>query len=94
MPTERLHRDDVASVAEHDRRHTDDGIGEKPDPPRPDSVPELPVQKRVRFASEDGLDEKAADALVGDITLANYFEEAVSEFREEIPDGSIAAVYN
>ena len=59
-----------------------------------DSIPELPSQKRVRFASEYGLDEKAADALAGDIALANYFEEAVSEFREEIPEGSIATVYN
>jgi len=59
-----------------------------------DSVPELPAQKRVRFVSEYGLDEKAADALAGELETANYFEEAVSEFREEIPDGSVATVYN
>jgi aspartyl-tRNA(Asn)/glutamyl-tRNA(Gln) amidotransferase subunit B len=59
-----------------------------------DSVPELPAQKRLRFVSEYGLDEKSADGLAGDLVLANYFEEAVSEFREEIPDGSIATVYN
>ncbi len=59
-----------------------------------DSIPELPAQKRVRFVSEYGLDEKAANALAGEVEAANYFEEAVSEYREEIPDGSIATVYN
>ena len=49
------------------------------------SIPELPEQKRVRFASEYGLDEKQANLLVTDIAMANYFEEAVSEFEEEIP---------
>jgi aspartyl-tRNA(Asn)/glutamyl-tRNA(Gln) amidotransferase subunit B len=28
------------------------------------------------------------------LAAADYFEEAVSEFREEIPDGNIATVYN
>jgi aspartyl-tRNA(Asn)/glutamyl-tRNA(Gln) amidotransferase subunit B len=59
-----------------------------------DSIPELPAQKRARFVREYGLDERAADALAGELAAANYFEEAVSEFREEIPDGSIATVYN
>jgi aspartyl-tRNA(Asn)/glutamyl-tRNA(Gln) amidotransferase subunit B len=59
-----------------------------------DSIPELPAQKRVRFAHEYGLDERAADALAGDLAAADYFEEAVSEFRAGIPDGSIATVYN
>jgi aspartyl-tRNA(Asn)/glutamyl-tRNA(Gln) amidotransferase subunit B len=59
-----------------------------------DSIPELPAEKRARFIKEYGLDAKAADALAGDIALANYFEEAVSEFREEIPDGNIATLYN
>jgi aspartyl-tRNA(Asn)/glutamyl-tRNA(Gln) amidotransferase subunit B len=59
-----------------------------------DSIPELPAQKRARFAEEYGLDEKAADALAGDLAAANYFEEAVSEFREEVPEGKIATVYN
>jgi len=58
------------------------------------SIPELPAQKRVRFVSEYGLDERAADALVGELETANYFEEAVSEFREEIPDGNVATIYN
>jgi aspartyl-tRNA(Asn)/glutamyl-tRNA(Gln) amidotransferase subunit B len=59
-----------------------------------DSVPELPAQKRVRFVGEYGLDKKAADALAGDIAAANYFEEAVSEFRGEISDGNVSTIYN
>jgi len=59
-----------------------------------DSIPELPAQKRVRFVKEYGLDKKAADALAGELAAADYFEEAVSEFREEIPDGSITTLYN
>lgn len=58
------------------------------------SIPELPEQKRTRFMKEYRLDAKAADGLAGDIALANYFEEAVSEFREDVPDGSVATIYN
>ncbi len=59
-----------------------------------DSIPELPAQKRARFVREYDLDERAADALAGELAAANYFEEAVSEFREEVPEGSIATIYN
>lgn len=59
-----------------------------------DSIPELPDAKRVRFASEYGLDARAADALAGDMAMANYFEEAISEFREDVPNGNVAIVYN
>jgi aspartyl-tRNA(Asn)/glutamyl-tRNA(Gln) amidotransferase subunit B len=59
-----------------------------------DSIPELPAQKRVRFHNEYGLDEKAADALVGELETANYFEEAVSEFHEDFPKGNISIIYN
>ena len=48
------------------------------------SIPELPDAKRVRFVSEYGLDEKRANALVNEIALANYFEEAMSELGEDI----------
>lgn len=58
------------------------------------SIPELPAAKRVRLANEYGLDEKAADALAGELETANYFEQAVSEFREAVPNGSAATVYN
>jgi aspartyl-tRNA(Asn)/glutamyl-tRNA(Gln) amidotransferase subunit B len=47
-----------------------------------DSIPELPAQKRVRFASEYGLNEKQANDLVGDKDTAAFFEEAVSELEE------------
>jgi aspartyl-tRNA(Asn)/glutamyl-tRNA(Gln) amidotransferase subunit B len=58
------------------------------------SIPELPVAKRARFAKEYGLDERQVDTLVGEPAWANYFEEAVSEFRAEIPGGSAASIYN
>jgi aspartyl-tRNA(Asn)/glutamyl-tRNA(Gln) amidotransferase subunit B len=60
-----------------------------------ESLPELPAPKRERFASEYSLDEKQADALVGELATANYFEAAVSEYRESLPDAkSVATVYN
>jgi aspartyl-tRNA(Asn)/glutamyl-tRNA(Gln) amidotransferase subunit B len=52
------------------------------------SIPELPAGKRVRFATEYSLDEKQANALVGDMPMANYFEETVSELREDSGDAS------
>jgi aspartyl-tRNA(Asn)/glutamyl-tRNA(Gln) amidotransferase subunit B len=58
------------------------------------SIPELPAQKRLRLASEYGLDEKQSNVLVGDIEAANYFEEAISEFREDSPEGSVLPLYN
>lgn len=59
-----------------------------------DSIPELPEAKRARLVKEYGLDARAADALAGDLAMANYFEEAVSEFHEDVPDGSPVLVYN
>jgi aspartyl-tRNA(Asn)/glutamyl-tRNA(Gln) amidotransferase subunit B len=58
------------------------------------SIPELPAAKRVRFMEEYGLDERAVDALAGELETANYFEAAVSEFRASLPDGSVATVFN
>lgn len=58
------------------------------------SLPELPEQKRIRFAKEYGLDAKQADILVGEPPLANFFEEAVSELKEQLPDASQATLYN
>jgi aspartyl-tRNA(Asn)/glutamyl-tRNA(Gln) amidotransferase subunit B len=58
------------------------------------SIPELPAQKRMRFAAEYSLDEKQANALVSDMPMANYFEEAVSEFREDSADANPAIMYN
>lgn len=49
-----------------------------------DSLPELPAQKRVRFAGEYGLNEKQTETLVGDLVMADYFEEAASELKSQI----------
>ena len=59
-----------------------------------DSLPELPAQKRVRFAGEYGLDARQTEILIVDPETANYFEEAVSEFRELLPKASVATLYN
>ena len=58
------------------------------------SIPEMPAAKRERFAKEYKLDSKAAEALVGEPKMAQFFEEAVSEFREEMPNAPVAAVYH
>lgn len=57
------------------------------------SVPELPAAKRTRFMKEYGLDEKRANALVNEVALANYFEEAVSELGEDIAKERDAAAF-
>jgi aspartyl-tRNA(Asn)/glutamyl-tRNA(Gln) amidotransferase subunit B len=59
-----------------------------------ESIPELPAPKRERFASEYSLDERQADTLAGDPAAADYFEQAVSEYRVAMPDGAVATVYN
>ncbi len=51
------------------------------------SLPELPAQKRVRFANEFGLDEKQTELLIGDPAAAGFFEEAVSEAAENEEGG-------
>ncbi len=43
------------------------------------SLPELPIQKKARFAQSYGLSEKEIDILIGRKVLAKYFEEVVSE---------------
>jgi aspartyl-tRNA(Asn)/glutamyl-tRNA(Gln) amidotransferase subunit B len=58
------------------------------------SLPELPSQKRERFAHEYGLDAKQLEILIGEPAMANFFEEAVSELREGFPDASSATLYN
>jgi aspartyl-tRNA(Asn)/glutamyl-tRNA(Gln) amidotransferase subunit B len=45
-------------------------------------LPELPAQKRARLVKEYGLDAAQADGLVSEKAFADYFEGAVSEFRE------------
>jgi aspartyl-tRNA(Asn)/glutamyl-tRNA(Gln) amidotransferase subunit B len=48
-----------------------------------DSIPELPAQKRVRFAKEYGLNEKQVGMLVGEPEQAAFFENAASELQGE-----------
>ncbi len=45
------------------------------------ALPELPAQRRERFTRMYGLSSSDAASLVGDKHLAEYFEEAVSEYR-------------
>ncbi len=59
-----------------------------------ETLPELPAQKRKRFAEEYRLDAKQAEILVGDPEAANYFEEAVSELRERLPKAPVLTLYN
>ena len=59
-----------------------------------ESLPELPAAKRVRFMKEYGLDEKQTKILVSEPPLANYFEEAVSELKEQLPDADYQSLYN
>ena len=59
-----------------------------------DMLPELPAAKRVRFAKEYGFDEKQAEILVAEPPLANYFEEAASELKEQSPDSGLGSLFN
>ena len=43
-----------------------------------DQMPELPAQKRYRYASELGLSEEDAALIAGDRALANYFERTIT----------------
>jgi aspartyl-tRNA(Asn)/glutamyl-tRNA(Gln) amidotransferase subunit B len=58
------------------------------------SLPEMPEEKRVRFMKEYGLDTKQIEILVGEPALAKFFEESVSELREDLPKGGEIALYN
>ncbi len=48
-------------------------------------IPELPSAKRVRFAKEFALKPDQVEILVADRTMAQYFEEAVSELIADLP---------
>ncbi len=57
-------------------------------------LPELPAEKRERFANEYGLNEIQAATIVGEPALANYFEEAVSELKGKNPMASVLTLFN
>jgi aspartyl-tRNA(Asn)/glutamyl-tRNA(Gln) amidotransferase subunit B len=57
-------------------------------------LPELPKEKRLRFASEYNLSEKQAELLVGEPAFAEFFEEAISELKEKGPGASSELLFN
>jgi len=59
-----------------------------------ESLPELPKAKRARFIKEYDLDVKVADAMADEPAMADYFEAAVSEYRESMPNGNPMTIYN
>jgi aspartyl-tRNA(Asn)/glutamyl-tRNA(Gln) amidotransferase subunit B len=59
-----------------------------------ETMPELPAARRVRLAKEYSLSEAQADLLTGDMTLAEFFEDGVSELRADVPDAGVATLYN
>ncbi|MCX6702544.1 MAG: Asp-tRNA(Asn)/Glu-tRNA(Gln) amidotransferase subunit GatB [Candidatus Wolfebacteria bacterium] len=58
------------------------------------SVPELPAQKRIRFAKEYGLSDLQTEILIGDRWLAKFFEESMSEFKLQIPNPKSQTLVN
>jgi aspartyl-tRNA(Asn)/glutamyl-tRNA(Gln) amidotransferase subunit B len=57
-------------------------------------IPELPVQKRLRFAKEYNLTPNQAEILTEDRILAQYFEEAASELKSESPLADYHLLFN
>ncbi len=61
-------------------------------------IPELPQQKRERFAKEYSLKDEAINILVRDKQLSDFFESSVSELKEESGGGKVTGlselVYN
>ena len=49
-------------------------------------IPELPAQKRVRFAEEYNLPNNDIEVFISDKNVADYFEKAVSEIRDWAQD--------
>ncbi|MEK7611771.1 MAG: Asp-tRNA(Asn)/Glu-tRNA(Gln) amidotransferase subunit GatB [Patescibacteria group bacterium] len=47
------------------------------------SIPELPQEKRVRFAKEFALKADVIETIISDRKMAQFFEESVSELAEE-----------
>jgi len=48
------------------------------------SLPELPDQKEKRFIEEYGLSKENIEVIISDKSLAEYFEEVVSEIKEDM----------
>ncbi len=48
-------------------------------------IPELPEEKRHRFAQEYGFDKAAVEILIEDKAIADYFEKTASELKLQLP---------
>jgi len=54
----------------------------------------LPAARLTRLQKEYALDPVQAELLVAEPALAEFFENAVSELRVDVPDTSVATLYN
>ncbi|MCP6718088.1 MAG: Asp-tRNA(Asn)/Glu-tRNA(Gln) amidotransferase subunit GatB [Patescibacteria group bacterium] len=52
-------------------------------------IPELPSNKRIRFAEEYGLDEDSVEFFIHNKELSEYFEKVTSEFEPNIPQDKL-----
>ena len=57
-------------------------------------LPELPAARFTRLQKEYALDPAQAELLVGELALAEFFEDAVSELRADVPDAKAQTLYN
>ncbi|MBI1960744.1 MAG: Asp-tRNA(Asn)/Glu-tRNA(Gln) amidotransferase subunit GatB [Candidatus Liptonbacteria bacterium] len=57
-------------------------------------LPELPDQKRARFAEEYGLAKKQIELLINDFALADFFENAVSEIKAADKRKTVSLLFN
>lgn len=58
------------------------------------SLPELPNQKRTRYQEEFNLSFQEGDILIKNKALAEFYEEVISEIKEEANLDSFKTVYN
>jgi len=54
-------------------------------------LPELPDAKRKRFIKEYNLSNENVDVIISDKSLADYFEEVISEIKEKLKCGEFGA---
>lgn len=57
-------------------------------------IPELPRQRRERFVYEYNLSNVQTEILIRSLSLSDFYEEAVSELKELVPQGNPEMVYN
>lgn len=59
-----------------------------------DSIPELPDEKKKRFEKELGIRGDQIEIFLDDVSLANYFEESVSELGEKTREPNVQLLFN